>query len=226
MANDDIYYAHAGRLPFARRLSRIARIGAVRRVLEILAPTESTTVLDIGTADETAIESNMLQQLYPYPQRLTCAGLSDGSSICRAYPGVNHVQIQPGEPLPFENDHFTCAYSNAVIEHCGDRAKQAFFLAELCRVSKSQFLIAPNPWFPVEHHTGLPLVHFLPKKLFRYLLSKTRWSHWADERNLNYISKNETVRIWPGGLPKSEFCGIGAGVLSSNFLVYQHTSLK
>lgn len=220
MADDEIYYAHAGALPFVRRFSWIARARIIERILAVLKPTSATTIVDIGTSDETTVESNMLQQRYPYRDALTCASLSDGSIITKAYPGVKHVRIQRNAPLPFRDGQFSCAYSNAVIEHCGDLEQQRFFLSEMCRVSRSQFVVAPNPWFPVEHHTGLPFVHWLPKVVFRFLLSRSPWFHWANVENLNYITIDETLRIWPGESVGSEFCGIGYGLFSSNFMVY------
>ena len=221
MANDEIYYAHAGALPLARRLSYIARARIVDQILAILKPTASTTLLDIGTSDDTSFESNMMQQRYPYRESMTCASLSDGLTITQAYPGVKHVRIQPNVRLPFCDGQFDCAYSNAVIEHCGNRTQQSFFIDEVCRVSRSQFIIAPNPYFPVEHHTGLPLLHLLPKRVFRFILSQSKWCYWSTEQNLNYITKKETIRLWPSGRPHSQYCGIGYGLFSSNFMVYQ-----
>ena len=221
MANDEIYYAHAGALPLARRLSYIARARIVDQILAILKPTASTTLLDIGTSDNTSFESNMMQQRYPYRESMTCASLSDGLTITQAYPGVKHVRIQPNVRLPFCDGQFDCAYSNAVIEHCGNRTQQSFFIDEVCRVSRSQFIIAPNPYFPVEHHTGLPLLHLLPKRVFRFILSQSKWCYWSTEQNLNYITKKETIRLWPSGRPHSQYCGIGYGLFSSNFMVYQ-----
>lgn len=49
-----------------------------------------------------------------------------------------------------------------MIEHVGSREAQKAFVAELARVAKVVFLTAPNRWFPVEHHTGLPLAHYHP----------------------------------------------------------------
>jgi hypothetical protein len=32
---------------------------------------------------------------------------------------------------------------------------------ELCRVAKRVFVSVPNRFFPVEHHTAMPLAHYL-----------------------------------------------------------------
>ena len=60
---------------------------------------------------------------------------------------------------------FDVVYSNAVIEHVGGRERQRRFVREALRVGRRVFLTTPNRWFPVEVHTRLPLVHWLPDDL-------------------------------------------------------------
>jgi hypothetical protein len=75
-----------------------------------------------------------------------------------------------------------------VIEHVGSRAQQRDFLAELWRVSrKGIFVTTPNRWFPVEFHTVLPLLHWLPAPWFRALLKLLGRSFYAEEKNLNAL---------------------------------------
>ena len=54
-------------------------------------------------------------------------------------------------------------FSNAVIEHVGGREEQRRFVAEALRVGRRAFVTTPNRWFPIEVHTRLPLVHWLPE---------------------------------------------------------------
>src|SRR4051812_10433017 len=92
-AHDDRrYYQHAGKLPFARRVSALARRKVYELFLEKLRPSPSDRILDIGATDDTGIESNMLEQLYPHRKNVTCVSLTDGQAILAAYPGVQHVQ--------------------------------------------------------------------------------------------------------------------------------------
>ena len=68
-----------------------------------------------------------------------------------------------GRDLPFSDGEFDLGFSNAVVEHiAGGRAGQRRFVHELCRVSHSVFVTTPNRWFPLEVHTLLPFVHWLP----------------------------------------------------------------
>ena len=50
-----------------------------------------------------------------------------------------------------------------MIEHVGDVDRQRLFVAEALRVGRRVFLTTPNRWFPIEVHTRLPLVHWLPE---------------------------------------------------------------
>src|SRR5262249_3293126 len=134
---------------------------------------------------------------YPYQRNITCVGTEDGSHLERQFPGVTFQRVQSGEPLPFANQSFDVVFSNAVLEHVGSDESQRRFLAELCRVGRSVFVATPNRWFPVEHHSGLPVLHYLPAPLFRRLLRLTHLKHWADEANLNILTSSSLRRLFP-----------------------------
>ena len=218
---DAIYYEHAGTLPLVRRVSLIARRRLCAFFYEVMQPQPADRVLDVGVSDEVTMESNMLEQTYPHPEQLTCAGLTDGRAICAAYSGVSHVQIAPHQPLPFADGAFDLVYSNAVLEHAGSDEQQRFFLSELCRVARRQFVAVPNPLFPIEHHTGLPFINYLPKRTFRALLRGTRYEVWSHEENLDYLDASTLRRLWPAPLPpRIAYRGIGFGPFQSNLIAY------
>jgi SAM-dependent methyltransferase len=135
--------------------------------LDELRPTEDTTVLDVG-ADELGFGErdgcgtlNFFEERYPWPERITALGLHDGSGFGRRYPQIAYVQGDACA-LPFPDGAFDVVFSNAVIEHVGDRARQRMLVSEAIRVGRRVFLTTPNRRFPVEVHTRLPLVHWLP----------------------------------------------------------------
>lgn len=166
--------------------------------MEVMRPQPETRVLDVGvTSDERFRESNYFEQMYPHPENLTCVGTEDGSHLAQRYPGLSYRQVRPGDPLPFRDAEFDIVFSNAVLEHVGSRRAQAAFARELCRVGRSFFITTPNRWFPVEHHTGLPLLHYLPASVFRGVLRRTRYRHWAEEANLNILTARDLAALFP-----------------------------
>ena len=196
--SESVYYRHSGPVPFASRLSFHIRLKMFRLFMEAMRPQSDTRVLDVGvTSDEMFRESNYFEQMYPYPENITCVGTEDGSHLASRYPGLTYRQVQPGDPLPFRDAEFDVVFSNAVIEHVGSRPAQAAFVRELCRVGRRFFMTTPNRWFPVEHHTGLPLLHYLPAPAFRALLRRTPYRHWSEESNLNILTARDFAALFP-----------------------------
>src|SRR4051812_39992781 len=157
---DSIYYRDAGSMVGARGVSARARAAMYELFVRELQPTASTRILDVGVSDEEGPETNMLEKQYPWPANITCAGLGDGRELRRTYRGLSYVKIDGLRGLPFRDRAFDIGWSNAVLEHVGGREQRANFLRELIRVSRALFITVPNRWFPVEHHTGIPLLHW------------------------------------------------------------------
>jgi len=127
-------------------------------------------ILDVGFSEnEYSNTDNFIEKHYPFPEMLTALGVDTPDEIKRRYPKVNFVHYD-GKKFPFKDKEFDICWSNAVIEHVGEKDDQLFFLKEIDRVAKSAFITTPNRNFPIEVHTRTPFLHYLPKKLFdRYL---------------------------------------------------------
>jgi hypothetical protein len=54
------------------------------------------------------------------------------------------------------------------------------------------FLSVPNRFFPIEHHTALPFVHY-QDGLFRVACRITNKSEWAQDKNLILMTRK---RLW------------------------------
>lgn len=213
---DAIYYRDAGSLAGARGISARARAAMYGLFVRELRPTAATTILDVGVSDEEGPETNMLEKQHPWPGKIVCAGLGDGRELRKSYPGLSYVRIDGSKALPFDDKAFDVGWSNAVLEHVGGSEQRAAFLRELIRVSRSIFITVPNRWFPVEHHTGIPFLHW-NSGLFRSLLRGTRLGHWADPANMDFLSRGMLLDEWPADTPVDVFyTGLHLGPFSSN----------
>lgn len=217
---DGIYYAHAGKLPLAGRISVFARDRMYEHFIAVVGPDRESTILDFGVSEDITSESNALERKYPFPHQITCAGLGDGGLLKAAFPTVHHVILQKNTSLPFEDKQFTIAYSNAVFEHLGSDANRHAAAMELLRVAHRVYLTVPNRWFPIEHHTGIPLLHF-HIGLFRRVLRQTGLNYWANPQNLDFICKRRVARFIPVGVPfQTAYCGLRLGPFSSNLAIW------
>jgi SAM-dependent methyltransferase len=171
--------------------------------IESLAPSAHMTILDIGvTPDRENEGSNFLEKWYPYPAQITATSIENASYLESDYPGLRFVQTS-GKELPFADREFDIAFSSAVIEHVGDRANQRYFLQEMLRVSKRFFITTPDRWFPIELHTFLPIVHWLPQKHHQRLLTMLGMTAWGMTDNLNLMSERELRNLFPDGVSPS-----------------------
>jgi len=215
-----VYYQHTGGGGLASRVSLAARRKMYQLFAATFQPTPLTSVLDVGvTSDFSAAESNFFEQFYPFPQNIVCVGTEDATHLTSRYPGLRYQAVRAGAPLPFADREFDLVFSNAVLEHVGTREEQRAFLRELCRVAKAFFVTTPNRWFPVEHHTGLPLLHHLPAPVFRRLIRRTRFHYWSDERHLNLLGASDFARLFPADVTPT-VCRVKMAGFTSNLVAF------
>jgi len=184
----------------ADTISLRSRTRKLRLFLDELQPTAETAVLDVG-ADELSFGEgdgcrtlNFFEERYPWPERITALGLQDGEGFRARYPGIRYVQGDACA-LPFADGEFDVVYSNAVIEHVGGRERQRRFVREALRVGRSVFVTTPNRRFPIEVHTRLPLVHWLPDALSHPLYSAAGKDHAT---HLHLLTRGSLAALFPG----------------------------
>lgn len=183
-----------------RIIDRISDYNSSRKYdlfIRSFSPSESTHILDVGACErEYEKNSNLLEKKYPYPERITALGIERYDDFLRRYPKVNAVTYD-GIRFPFGDNTFDICWCNAVLEHVGSFRIQERFLKEISRVAKRAFICTPNRYFPVEVHTRIPLLHYLPKKVFDAFLKKTQ-KQWAAGDYMNLLSLSELCRLCAG----------------------------
>ena len=86
--------------------------------------------------------------------------------------------------------------SSATIEHVGNSNNQLKMISNIIKLTKKNFvIITPNRYHPIDFHTQIPLIHWLPKTIHRKILSLIGLKFYAQEENLNLLSKNDLVKF-------------------------------
>lgn len=150
--------------------SAISRKRKIELFFELMKPTETDKILDVGgEADESSLLKNAYQliDIFLHKQNISVANMSTVhiEAIVKKYPEVDG-RVGDACNLPWPDDYFDIVYSNAVIEHVGDYERQKKMASEIMRVGRKWFVTTPNRWYPFEFHMRLPLVTWLPGNLY------------------------------------------------------------
>jgi Methyltransferase domain len=186
--------------PLAARVSLWNRARKMELFFRAIAPTAETRVLDVGAGDTgfatepgLAATHNFFEAMYPWPERITAVSDVPLPYFAREFPQVETVTAD-GRTLPFADGAFDVAFSNAVVEHVGGREDQRRLVHELCRVARRVFISTPNRWFPIETHTLVPLVHWLPRRARERTFAALGRDRW---RGVELLSARELLALFP-----------------------------
>lgn len=169
-----------------------ARRKMYRKFMEYCKPSESDNVLDLGATPDTRLaDSNFFEMLYPWKQNITVASIENCSALVEKLGLKAYVYNEPKKSLPFTDKEFDILFCSAVLEHVGTREDQKYFLEECLRVADRVFLTTPYRYFPLEMHTFVPFLHWLPWTWFQKIVKPIQKGFWSDINNLNLLSKRD-----------------------------------
>jgi SAM-dependent methyltransferase len=171
--------------------------GKIYRKLGAAIDLESLeSILDVGvTSDRERRSANFFERFYPHSDRITAISDQDAFWMEKEYAGLKFMRGD-GRTLPFPNDSFDLVFSSAVLEHVGNEKAQVDFVAENLRVARKYvYLTTPNRFHPMEFHTTLPLIHWLPKRFYHAVLRLIGKDFYADENILNLLSRRDLAKI-------------------------------
>ena len=176
-----------------------ARADLLFRLLD-LRP--GVSILDLGGQDGTF----MLRIRDRIEARITIADINAKALRIAKERGFATWALKEGEPLPYGDGAFDVVFCNSVIEHvtfpkeeCINRVipnrewvaesmrNQAAFAAEIRRVGVSYFVQTPHRAYPVEAHTWLPFVGWLPHQA-TVAVVKFSDRHWV--KHCGYVDWN------------------------------------
>jgi hypothetical protein len=197
---------------FYRPILQHFRRGRMRRFAATFKIDADTTVLDMGGS---AFNWTML----PVRPKLTILDIYEHANKA---PWATYI-VGDGCRTEFPDKAFDIVFSNSVIEHVGGPERQRKFAAECMRCGRSFFVQTPNKWFPVDTHTLMPLIHWLPQRIFkklvrvspRLLFFKHDPGDVDDFRNLHLLSKRELQELFPGAIIiKEKFLGMTKSLIA------------
>lgn len=171
---------------------------------------ESTKILDLGSESGSHIKA-ILQNTPVKSENVYIADINpELIQTGKDTFGFNPVLIGESEKLPFTDGYFDIVYCSSVIEHVtipkeqvwsirsGENFKtlsltrQKEFALEIQRIGKQYFVQTPYIYFPIESHSWLPFLAWLPRQLYIPILKFTN-SFWVKKTNpdWNLLNKKE-----------------------------------
>ncbi len=211
--------------------SKVARSNIINLLIKLMFNKNNNKrakILDFGVSNSENFDSNpfvkyFLKNSYKY---LYGCGLDNESGIKKKYKYLKYKKIKPNKKLPYKDNFFTVSTSHAVFEHVGNFNKKKFYLSELLRVSKNVFISIPNRYFPIEHHSNIPFLGYLPSKLIYKIMNFFNYQIFKNEKTLTFNSIDDFDLII-SKLVKSykfnysiNYTGIKLGIFSSHFYIF------
>ena len=211
--------------------SNMARSNIIKLLIKLMFGKNNnkrTKILDFGVSNSANFDSNPFVKYFlknRYKQIYGC-GLDNELEIKKKYKGLRYKKIKTNQKLPYKNNFFSYSTSHAVFEHLGNFNKKKFYLSELLRVSKKVFISIPNRYFPIEHHSNIPFLGYLPPKLIYRILIYLGFDIFKNEKSLTFNSINDFHLIIKKLLKNNQFnysikyTGLNLGIFSSHFYVF------
>lgn len=152
--------------------------------------------LDIGAGDltNTVTFGKHFQKVYAIDANIS------NNAILKAQSILPNINISSGDAhnLTYRDDMFDVVTMISVIEHV-EKPEQA--LKEAVRVLRPDgelIIQILNKYFPIEPHTGLPFVYYIPKSIREWLLQKLGYRWYLD--NVREFPTPKEVSVYLTGI--------------------------
>jgi hypothetical protein len=154
------------------------------------------SIIDSGTTPNLDDLQNIILSKIKDNKNITCLSNLNCKILLKKYSNIKKILIGDGRNNNLPNNSFDIVHSNATIEHVGSYKNQLLFIKECIRISKKYvFIQTPNRYYPLDFHTILPLIHWLPKNIHRKILKIIGLNFYSLEKNLNLLSKKDLINL-------------------------------
>jgi len=170
---------------------RRSRMEAFER---LMAPPPGCRIVDLGGTES-------LWALLDHNFQITLVNLPGAEKPTGRLPNMEFIEGDACDlKRVFSDNAFDVAFSNSVIEHVGDSARQVRFSAEVRRLAPAFWVQTPSARFPIEPHTGVPCYWRLPGGIRARLHRRWRKKlpNWTDMvANTRVLSRQRLMTLFP-----------------------------
>lgn len=152
-------------------------------------------ILDVGTTQDDSQSSNLIiKNLNNFQKYKSISDQKIKSDFfCKSLEKSITQELSSNEIEEFSSD---VVISNATIEHVGSYLEQLKMIENIIKLTKKIFIIiTPNRMHPIEFHSKIPFLHWLPKKLHRKILSIFGLKYLSREENLNLLKSSDLINM-------------------------------
>lgn len=200
--------------------------------------TSETKILDLGGWNGVHIHA-VLENSPVQPANVYIADI-DRQAVQQASERFGFVPVVIPEtgPLPFSDKFFDIVFCSSVIEHVTvpkdsvwalvsgrvfreeAQRHQGEFAREIIRLGNGYFVQAPYRWFPIETHSWLPFVSYLPRRLQVPLLRFTN-RYWIKQTIPDFYLP--TVKDMQRYFPEADILEERVLGLTKSLIAYQRS---
>jgi hypothetical protein len=193
MINKNTYVR--GHTKFIDNIIHKKRLEIISIIKEKLINGNFKDILDIGTTSDNSESSNLIiKNLKNFE---IFKSISDQKITSNFFSKKLQKSITQDFTLnEFETYKSDVVISNATIEHVGSDQKQLKMLENIIKLTKKMFIVVtPDRSHPIEFHSKIPFIHWLPKKIHRKILSMIGLSYLSKEENLNLLKTSNLIDL-------------------------------
>lgn len=217
--NKNLIYSN-NHIKFLDKIILKKRLEIVKIIQSQIKQFDIKEVLDIGTTSDLENESSniiikSLENLKNYKS------ISDQKIISTFFKRKLKKSITSNfTKKEIKNFSSDLVISNATIEHVGSIKKQKKMLSNMIKLTKKIFIIStPNRYYPIDFHTKLPFIHWLPKSIHRIILKLIGFNFYSKESNLNLLCEADFNHIIDQKNVRYKFKYIKLFKLKSNLIL-------